>query len=202
MLFYWRAAVNFFLQLQGCYVGDKGLAAIGECCKQLDTLKLRFCEGLTDAGLVELALGVGKSLKSFSVAACAKITDRSLEAVGSSCESLETLSVDSEFIHDKGLLAVVNGCKCLRVLKLQYLKITDEALKAVGNFCLSLEQLALTNIQDLTDLSVNDSLNFHASAVFVPVLLIGKRAINFLHAFVAGLSDCAMWMKPPSTDIC
>ena len=66
-----------------------GLAAVGQCCKQLEDLNLRFCEGLTDTGLVELALGVGKSLKSLGVAACAKITDISMEAVGSHCRSLE-----------------------------------------------------------------------------------------------------------------
>ncbi|RYR71147.1 hypothetical protein Ahy_A02g005448 isoform C [Arachis hypogaea] len=34
------------LDLQGCFFGDQGLAAIGQCCKQLEDLNLRFCEGL------------------------------------------------------------------------------------------------------------------------------------------------------------
>ncbi|KAM0046441.1 putative leucine-rich repeat domain superfamily [Helianthus debilis subsp. tardiflorus] len=85
------------LDLQGCYVGDQGLGAIGESCKQLEALNLRFCEGLTDAGLVDLAIGCGKTLKSLGVAACAKISDVSLEAVGSHCRILETLSLDSVY---------------------------------------------------------------------------------------------------------
>ncbi|XP_058083980.1 F-box/LRR-repeat protein 4 isoform X2 [Magnolia sinica] len=142
------------LDLQGCYVGDQGLAAVGECCKQLEDLNLRFCEGLTDAGLTELAIGCGKSLKVLGVAACAKITDLSLEAVGSHCTSLQTLSLDSEFIKNKGVLVVARGCPALKALKLQCINVTDEALLAVGTYCLSLELLALDSFQRFTDRSL------------------------------------------------
>lgn len=139
------------LFLKGCYVGDQGIAAVGKSCKQLEDLNLRFCEGLTDMGLVELALGCGKSLKSIGIAACAKITDISLEAVGLHCKSLETLSLDSEFIHNRGVLSVAQGCRSLKVLKLQCINVTDDALKAVGTCCLSLELLALYSFQRFTD---------------------------------------------------
>lgn len=118
-------------------------------------MNLRFCEGLTDKGLVELAIGCGKSLKVLGIAACAKITDISLEAVGSHCRSLETLSLDSEFIHNEGVLAVAEGCRLLKVLKLLCINVTDEALEAVGTCCLSLEVLALYSFQKFTDRSVN-----------------------------------------------
>ena len=112
---------------------------------------MRFCESLTDAGLVDLATACGKSLKSLGVAACARITDKSLEAVGSHCKSLETLSLDSEFIRNKGILAIAQGCPLLKVLKLQCINVTDEALMAVGISCLSLEMLALYSFQQFTD---------------------------------------------------
>ena len=136
---------------KGCYVGDQGLVAVGQSCKQLEELNLRFCEGLTDMGVVELAIGCGKSLKSIGIAACAKITDVTLEAVGMHCKSLEDLSLDSEFMHNKGVLAVAKGCPSLKVLKLQCINVTDEALKAVGTSCLSLELLALYSFQRFTD---------------------------------------------------
>nr|XP_023922352.1 F-box/LRR-repeat protein 4 isoform X3 [Quercus suber] len=139
------------LDLQGCYVGDPGLAAVGQCCKWLEDLNLRFCEGLTDAGVIELALGCGKSLNTLGVAACAKITDISLEAVGLHCKSLETLSLDSEYVSDKGMLAVAKGCPLLKVLKIQCVNVTDEALAVVGTCCLSLEFLALYSLQKFTD---------------------------------------------------
>ncbi|XP_022760432.1 F-box/LRR-repeat protein 4 isoform X3 [Durio zibethinus] len=139
------------LDLQGCYVGDQGLAVVGKCCKQLEDLNLRFCESLTDAGLVDLVTGCGKSLKSLGMAACARITDKSLEAVGSQCKSLENLSLDSEFIRNKGILAIAQGCPLLKVLKLQCINVTDRALIAVGVSCLSLEMLALRSFQQFTD---------------------------------------------------
>ncbi|GMP56671.1 hypothetical protein CsSME_00021076 [Camellia sinensis var. sinensis] len=138
----------------GCYVGDQGAAAVGKCCRQLEDLNLRFCEGLTDTGLIVLAIGCGKTLKSVGVAACAKLTDVSLEAIGSHCRSLEKLSLDSEFINNKGILAVAKGCRLLKVLKLQCINVTDEALQAVGIFCLSLELLALYSFQRFTDKSL------------------------------------------------
>uniref|UniRef100_A0A2P2KM93 F-box domain-containing protein n=1 Tax=Rhizophora mucronata TaxID=61149 RepID=A0A2P2KM93_RHIMU len=139
------------LDLQGCYVGNEGLEAIGKCCNQLEDVNLRFCEGLTDSGLVELAQDRGRTLKSLGVAACARITDIALEAVGSHCKVLETLSLDSEFIHNDGVLSVARGCPLLKVLKLQCINVTDEALISVGNYCSSLEVLALYSFQQFTD---------------------------------------------------
>lgn len=162
--------VFFFFFWKGCYVGDQGLVAIGKCCRQLEILNLRFCEGLTDTGLVELALGCGNTLKWLGVAACAKITDISLEAVGSHCSSLETLSLDSEFVHNKGVLAVAKGCSLLKNLSLQCINVTDEALTAVGVFCLSLESLALYSFQRFTDKLVS--------------LLIDLYHILFLYLFI------------------
>lgn len=142
---------RFTFSRQGCYVGDQGVAFVGQCCKQLEDLNLRFCEGLTDVCLVELAQGVGKSLKSLGIAACVKITDTALEAVGLHCKSLESLSLDAESIHNKGVLAVVQGCPALKVLKLQCINVTDEVLIAVGNCCSSMEFLALYTFQKFTD---------------------------------------------------
>lgn len=153
---------------KGCYVGDQGLSAVGDCCKQLEDLNLRFCEGLTDTGVVDLAHGCGKTLKSLGVAACAKITDVSLEAVGSHCRSLETLSLDSDLIQDKGVVAIAKGCQALKVLKLQCVKVTDLTLETVGMFSKSLELLALYSFQRFTDRSITHYLscfNFDSSVI-------------------------------------
>jgi len=106
---------------------------------------------LTDSGLGALASGCRRSLKSLSIAACVKITDVALEAVGSHCRYLEVLSMDSEFIHNKGVLAVARGCPCLKVLRLQCTNVTDEALLGVATFCSTLELLALYSFQKFTD---------------------------------------------------
>ncbi|MCD9640893.1 hypothetical protein HAX54_026628 [Datura stramonium] len=67
---------------------------------------------------------VRRALKSISLAACAKVTNTSLEAAGSHYRSLESLSLDSGFIHDKGVLAVAQGCPQL-VLSFYYINVTD-----------------------------------------------------------------------------
>lgn len=74
-----------------------------------------------------------------------------MEAVGSHCKSLEMLFLDSELIHDKGVIAVAQGCSRLRNLKLQCVSVTDEAFSVVGELCSSLERLALYSFQQFTD---------------------------------------------------
>lgn len=132
-------------------------------------------------GLVELAISCAKSLKSLGIAACAKISDISLEAVGLHCKSLEILSLDSEFMHNKGVLAIAQGCPCLRILKLQCINVTDEALKAVGTSCLSLELLALYSFQRFTDklvLLMDLLLPVFIYSIFLQLLLF---SFSFLH---------------------
>ena len=143
---------------KGCFVGDQGLSAVGKFCNHLEELNLRFCEDLTDVGVIDLVLGCAKSLKSIGVAASAKVTDLSLEAVGSHCKLLEVLFLDSECIHDKGVVAVVKGCRRLRSLKLQCVNVTDAAFSVVGDFCVSLEILALYSFQQFTDKLVQSLL--------------------------------------------
>lgn len=165
--------LTFYFFPKGCYVGDQGLRAIGKYCKQLEVLNLRFCEGLTDIGLVGLAIGCEKSLKSLGVAACAKITDVSLEAVGSHCRVLETLSLDSEYVNNKGVIAVANGCPLLKNLNLQCIMVTDEALTAVGRLCVLLESLALHSFQRFSDKLVILSLySLSIMFVFKPLIQI------------------------------
>ncbi|URD76168.1 LRR [Musa troglodytarum] len=139
------------VDLQGCYVGDKGLIALGQNCKQLEDLNLRFCEGLTDTGVVGFAQSSGSSLKSLGIAACAWISDVSLQAVASHCKFLENLSLDSELMRNTGVVSVAQGCRSLKALKLQCVNISDESLQAVGSYCSSLEQLALYSFQRFTD---------------------------------------------------
>lgn len=123
-------------------------------------MNLRFCEGVTDTGLVQLARGCGLSLKALGIAACVWVTDVSLEAIGSYCTRLETLLLDSELIKDKGVIAVAGGCRLsLKELKLQCINVTDNALEFVGSHCLALQLLALYSFQRFTDRCCQYHLN-------------------------------------------
>ncbi|THU62775.1 hypothetical protein C4D60_Mb01t08690 [Musa balbisiana] len=132
--FIWCSSITSLGLTTGCYVGDKGLIALGQNCKQLEDLNLRFCEGLTDTGLVGFAQSHGSSLKSLGIAACAWISDVSLQAVASHCKFLENLSLDSELMRNTGVISVAQGCRSLKALKLQCVNISDESLQAVGWF--------------------------------------------------------------------
>ena len=136
---------------QGCYVGDQGLKEVGRFCKQLEELSLRFCEGVSDHGIVGIAEGCGKSLKSIGIAACARVTDAALKAVGSNCSMLRRFTLDSECVQTEGVLAVAEGCSQLQTLRLQCVNVSDEALQVVGRNCTLLETLALFSFQKFTD---------------------------------------------------
>lgn len=136
---------------QGCYVGDQGLKAVGRFCKQLEELNLRFCEGVSDDGIVGIAEGCGKSLKSLGIAACARVTDTALQAVGLHCMMLKKFTLDSECIQTDGVLAIAQGCSQLQMLRLQCVNVCDEALQVVGRNCTLLETLALFSFQKFTD---------------------------------------------------
>ncbi|KAE8696653.1 F-box/LRR-repeat protein 4 [Hibiscus syriacus] len=84
-------------------------------------------------------------------------TDKSLEAMGFHCKSLETLSLDSTFISNEGVLAIAQGCPLLKVLKIQCINVTDRALMVVegssfyGKGCKKLNNLTLSDCNFLDD---------------------------------------------------
>jgi F-box/leucine-rich repeat protein 2/20 len=137
--------------VQACYIGDPGLVAIGEGCKLLNNLNLRFVEGTTDAGLIGLVKNCGQSLVSLGVASCAWMTDASLRAVGSHCPNLEILSLEAERVKNEGVISVAKGCRLLKTLNLQCIGAGDEALEAIGSYCSLLESLSLNNFERFTD---------------------------------------------------
>ncbi|XP_022856667.1 F-box/LRR-repeat protein 4-like, partial [Olea europaea var. sylvestris] len=134
----------------GCRVEDEALAVIGKYCSRLEDINLWDCLGFTETGLVQLAVGCGRTLKSLDVASYESLPDVALEAVGFQCPSLETLSLFSRFIRNKGLISVAIGCHLLKSLKVYCENVTDEALQAVGSFCLLLESLSLYQCYKLT----------------------------------------------------
>ncbi|CAA3021250.1 Hypothetical predicted protein [Olea europaea subsp. europaea] len=137
--------------IHGCRVEDEALAVIGKYCSRLEDINLWDCLGFTETGLVQLAVGCGRTLKSLDVASYESLPDVALEAVGFQCPSLETLSLFSRFIRNKGLISVAIGCHLLKSLKVHCENVTDEALQAVGSFCLLLESLSLYQCYKLTE---------------------------------------------------
>ncbi|KAJ9537248.1 hypothetical protein OSB04_029981 [Centaurea solstitialis] len=139
------------LDLQGCYFGDEGLEVIGKSCKILQELNLRFNESITDRGFVALVNGCATTLKVLGIGACSKISDDSLEAIGSSCHALESISLDSESVYNKGVCAIFVGCPLLKKLSLNCINVTNVALITIGMRSPSLQSLSLYTLYGITD---------------------------------------------------
>ncbi|CAA3012738.1 Hypothetical predicted protein [Olea europaea subsp. europaea] len=89
----------------------------------LKSLDLQCSKSSTDTILVQLVLGSGGTLKSFGLVAslCQSPFDVSLEDVEIHNKSLETLSLYSEYNHDKGLLSACKVRPLLNSLAKGYL---------------------------------------------------------------------------------
>ncbi|XP_062119044.1 importin subunit alpha-4-like [Humulus lupulus] len=183
------------LDLQGCYVGDHGLAAVGQSCKQLGDLNLRFCEALTNAGLVELALGCGNSLKAPGIAACAKITDVSLEAVGNAAfleKRLESIPAMVQGVwSDDSALQLEATTQFRKLLSIERSPPIDEVIKpgVVPQFVeflgrnevpqLQFEAAwALTNVASRTSEHTRAVINHGVVPMFVQLLSSGSDDVR------------------------
>lgn len=72
---------------------DAGLRSLANC-RQLESVDLSWCIGLSDKGICNLALKCPR-LKLLSLHGIRGITDKSMDALSESCqESLETLDVN------------------------------------------------------------------------------------------------------------
>ncbi|XP_038971198.1 EIN3-binding F-box protein 1-like [Phoenix dactylifera] len=81
------------LDLSGCrFVTDRSLRAIAQRCQELEELDLSGCR-ISDQGVEWLASEGPSWLQALSLAGCAAITDKSLEALQTLCVSLESLNV-------------------------------------------------------------------------------------------------------------
>ena len=121
------------LDLQGWYISDQGLTAVGEQCKQLENWNLRFCEGLTYRGMKTIEIGCAKTLKVLGIAPCTRINNNTMEDIGVRCHFLEKLTLDSKFVNDVGLLVIAQGCTTSNYLHLQCVNFIERALKAMIN---------------------------------------------------------------------
>eukprot|EP00899_Mesostigma_viride_P029098 jgi/Mesvir1/9373/Mv08988-RA.1 len=94
---------------------DAGVAAIGRGCLHLQTLHASYCQKLSDEGVIPLVHERGGQLRELNVFA-SKITDASLQAISSSCTALLKLNaISCHSITEAGILAVVRGCRQLKV---------------------------------------------------------------------------------------
>ena len=123
--------------LSECSVTDTGLAAVGTCCPNLTTIRLRFYrrnDRVTDAGIV--ALANCRNLTSIDLAAC-DITDVAIKALVIGCPGLTAVALDffeCRGITNDAIAALANGCLNLATITLEFCDIDiDTAVKDLAN---------------------------------------------------------------------
>ncbi|KAL2632508.1 hypothetical protein R1flu_003987 [Riccia fluitans] len=166
----WRRVkdLEHFSSYQGSRpLGDRGLVAVAESCRDLQHLSLRWRQGISDLAVSALARSCWK-LTHLDLGRCKKITDQSLEAI-SHLELLEVLVLrNCSLITDSGVCHLASGVtsKCLRRLDLRECdQLTDLGallLQQLG----ALQNLNLAecgpNITDVGGIGVAGAMNIRA----------------------------------------
>ncbi|XP_059299052.1 F-box/LRR-repeat protein 4-like isoform X2 [Lycium ferocissimum] len=120
-------------------VGNKGIIAVGENCKFLTDLSLRFCDRIGDEALV--AIGEGCSLHHLNVSGCHQIGDAGIIAIARGCPELSYLDVSVlQDLGDMAMMELGEGCLLLRDIVLSHCRqITNVGLRYLVNNCTLLE---------------------------------------------------------------
>eukprot|EP00245_Coleochaete_scutata_P010025 TRINITY_DN343_c0_g1_i1.p1 TRINITY_DN343_c0_g1~~TRINITY_DN343_c0_g1_i1.p1 ORF type:complete len:654 (-),score=116.63 TRINITY_DN343_c0_g1_i1:787-2748(-) len=136
---------------------EKGIGEILVNCPALKRLRVSKCPRILDAKLKPAIIGNGNHLlntvRSLGFKDMPGVGDLSLQAIGSVCPSLESLSLTRcAKVTDKGLQYIVkrqNGNR-LKKLGMKGCMVTDKTLKEVGSCCPLLRNLDVINCAKIT----------------------------------------------------
>ena len=94
--------------------GDKTMQVVSEDCKELQSLDLRSCRNITDAGMASLSEGC-KELRLLNLDSCDKITDAGLASLSEGCKELRSLNLEyCRNVTFASLASLSKGCEVLR----------------------------------------------------------------------------------------
>lgn len=163
--------------------------ALAAAVRDLESLSLRGCHGLTDAALSPALDAHLPALITLDVSLCRQLTDSTLGRVVSVAPNLDSLDVGGcSDITDNGILLIACGLKRLRSLCLRGCRLVSDVgvahLSGAGSIAASavtvaatLERLILHDCQRITDTALG-----HIGA--------GLRSLRTLDiSFCVGVSD-------------
>lgn len=135
-------------------VTDRTLAEIAKHCKELESLRLAQCYGVSDDGATHIAR-IG-SLRTLDLEECNRVSDRGIGAVARGCPKLTALSVaNCTRLSGGSLLALAKYCKGLEEINLCFCsEIQDNPVATLVQGCSKLRRIALGHCDKLTDKSV------------------------------------------------
>jgi F-box and leucine-rich repeat protein 2/20 len=135
-------------------ITDAGLVQVAIGCPNLMIVELQTCYDITDYGLESLSKGC-HALKSLNLTACNEISDQGISAVFSNCSNISTLIITS-CRHVSGV--GFRGCpSALCYLEAESCMLTPEGLLAVASSG-RLEYLSLHKLGSLSGLDGLGSL--------------------------------------------
>lgn len=139
-------------------VGDLTLVTLGKECAHLHNLNIRFCQGISDQGLVGLCEQPGKlsRLKVVDVRQCKGLTDRALVAL-SNCPLLEYLNIEGLYkVTDNGVLALALKCRKLKLLDISWCcEVTLLSLEELVKECFPLTCIVHNGCGQLSHSDIN-----------------------------------------------
>lgn len=143
------------LKLLDCYkIGDESILALGEFCKNLETLVIGGCRDLSDESIKSLAYGCGWTLKNLRMDWCLNVSDSSLNCIFCVCKNLEALDIGCcEEVTDSAFLGFgQNGSQLnLKILKVSNCpKITVVGIGVVLELCKFIEYIDVRSCPHIT----------------------------------------------------
>eukprot|EP01012_Entosiphon_sulcatum_P035873 TRINITY_DN45615_c0_g1_i1.p1 TRINITY_DN45615_c0_g1~~TRINITY_DN45615_c0_g1_i1.p1 ORF type:complete len:359 (+),score=48.01 TRINITY_DN45615_c0_g1_i1:22-1077(+) len=123
--------------LAGTRITDVSLCAIADHCPQL---KMLHASGprISDRGIVAIAHGC-PSLEALRLE-ITRVTDVAMFAIAFWCTVLQRLSLERcTLVTDDGIVAIAQGCRCLRRVYLRCLPVSSKSLALLKSTCPDIE---------------------------------------------------------------
>jgi hypothetical protein len=131
------------------WVTDTTLVVVALHCPLLESVTVRGCTQLTDAGVCTLIAKVGSTLRSISVGCCYLLTDESVLAIARQCPHLVSVSCPPN-ASDAAVAKLAEGCPNLVYANLAGTAVGDGGLVALSTYCVKLVTLNLMHCPNIT----------------------------------------------------
>ena len=145
-------------------ITDHSVAFLAERCKELRSVCLNGCKGVTDKGMKAVANSC-PHLEKLEVAGLfcysedyrqahwysSEITDESFVVVGQKCSKLVDIKIACNKVADIGIAALARGCPQLRSFYADGCSISTAGITALSHGCEELHTIRLTNCRRISD---------------------------------------------------
>lgn len=137
------------VKLLGAFlITDIGVCSLIRKCKQLSSLDVSYCSGVTDTTLHCLATYNKTKIIELVITGCNKITNQGLITLCTNCTALTRLEINGcSKISDPGILGIAKYLKKLTHLSIRNCdSVTSPSIAAIGRECQLLESFEMSSL--------------------------------------------------------